>query len=152
MKNKAFAFILLAIAGLLPIMIMASCGKEEVEEVKIPNNLADQSTEQPKNTDTYYVKYEVQNGNIINTSIRYNERNITYKDINNLYTITTRDEWEGTYGPFKKGDKVNLRVITSMYRNYTNARISVSKNKEAFAIKAEKRESNKIDLEYTIDF
>ena len=151
MKKELFAFILLAFAGLLPIMIMASCSKDDIEEVKILDNENGKTSEQPQNADNYYVKYEVQSGSQI-LYAAYTERTITYKDVDKEKSITTRQGWDGTYGPFKKGDKIYLRVISNMARNNTDARISVSKNKEAFAIKAEERESSTINLEYTINY
>ncbi len=151
MKIKLFAFILLAFAGLLPIMIMSSCSKDDIEEVKTLNNGDDKKAEQPQNADNYYVKYEVQFGSQISYA-SYTEITITYKDVDKAQGITTRQAWDGTYGPFKKGDKVYLHVISKTARNNTNARISVSKNKEAFAIKAEERESTTINLEYTINY
>ena len=151
MKIKSFAFILLTFSGLLSIMFMASCSKDDIEEVKTLNNEDDKTTEQPQNADNYYVKYEVKTGTQISYA-SYTERTITYKDVDKEQSITTRQEWDGTYGPFKKGDKVYLRINSNYGKHNTNARISVSKNKEAFAIKAEVRESEKINLEYTIDY
>ena len=58
--------------------------------------------------------------------------------------------WEGTYGPFKKGDKVSLLVSSA---RVNHAIISASRNQEPFVIKAEKHTENKeISLSYTIDF
>ena len=151
MKIKLFTFILLAFAGLLPIMIMASCSKDDIEEVKNLNNEDDKTSEQPQNADNYYVKYEVHSGSQISYA-SYTERTITYKDVVKEQRITTRQGWDGTYGPFKKGDKVYLRVTSNIAKYNTNARISVSKNKEAFTIKAEERESSTINLEYTISY
>ena len=147
MKTKSIAFLLLAFASLLYITFIASCSKDEgnddVED--------DKTTEQPQELDNYYVKYEVQTGKQISYAV-YTERRISYKDVDNAKSITTRQEWNGIYGPFKKGDQVYLRVISNYPRNNTNARISVSKNEEPFTIKAETIESPSINLEYTIAF
>jgi hypothetical protein len=154
MKIKSFAFILLAFAGLLSITIVASCTKDNSEEAKTIKNEDDKTSEQPQDNDNYYVKYEVQNGSQISYA-NSSERTIAYKDVEKEQNITTSKEWEGTYGPFKKGDKVYLNAMnasTVVSRYNMNARISVSKNKEAFTIKAEKRESTSIRLEYTIDY
>ena len=151
MKIKLFAFILLAFAGLLPIMIMSSCSKDDIEEVNNLNNEDDKTVVQPQNTDNYYVKYEVKSGSQVSYAT-YTERTITYRDVDKEQSITTRQGWDGTYGPFKKGDKVYLRITSKMAQYNTIARISVSKNKEAFAIKAEEREATTINLEYTIDY
>jgi hypothetical protein len=60
--------------------------------------------------------------------------------------------WDGTYGPFKKNDKIKLSCSASIAMDIT-ASISVSRNQEPFAIKAEFRKSSKeCLLEYTIDF
>ena len=156
MKHKAFAFLLLIIVSLFSLMVMTACGGDDEEDVT-PPVVKDEDSDKPdqpkgKDDDNYYVKYEVQCGSQI-SSAAYMERILTYKDVNDEKKISINSfEWEGTYGPFKKGDKVYLYVITSQPAKYnTNARLSVSKNQEPFAIKAEERESEKIRLEYRID-
>ena len=59
-------------------------------------------------------------------------------------------EWEGTYGPFKKGVSVSLDVTTAVNNH---ARIYASRDKEPFVIKAEDTQTNRpIQLSYKIDF
>lgn len=105
----------------------------------------------PSNNDNYYVKYEVTNGKLVSYS-KTSERHLRYKDIDKEKTITVSGEWNGTYGPFKKGDRVYLYVSSSSARYNANARLSVSKNKEAFTIKAEQTEVLSAGLVYTIDY
>jgi hypothetical protein len=103
----------------------------------------------------YYVKYEVTNG-IMRYDIKKMYRSIEYQDVGktghyNITSLYDKIEWEGTFGPFKKGDKVFLNV-TSDGRFTTNARISISKNREAFTIKKESNNATHISLKYTIDY
>ena len=59
---------------------------------------------------SYYVKYEVKNGQAASSVRRTNSWDITYKDVSKEATISNAKNWEGTYGPFKKGDKVFLKT------------------------------------------
>jgi hypothetical protein len=143
MKNKSILFLLLAFAGMLSIMFMSSCSKEEVKDDKED----DKTTEQPQKVDNYYVKYEVKTVK----QVYIEDKKITYKDVDEEKKITGPD-WNGTYGPFKKGDNVYLYVSINNTLNRLSARISVSKNQEPFTIKAESMQTGSINLEYTIDF
>ena len=148
MKTKSIAFLLLAFASLLYITFIASCSKDEGND-DVKDDVEDnKTTKQPQEVDNYYVQYEVLTEKLVYICDKY----ITYKDVDQGKEITTSQEWSGTYGPFKKGDKVYLRVSSPNARNNTNARISVSKNEEPFTIKAETIESPSINLEYTIAF
>lgn len=144
MKKWMFFVAGILLIALFPIITACSSDDDNTEQVNINEN-------SPKDNDNYYVKYEVTNGTMM--SYYYGEiKQIKYKDVNKENNIQIEvGEWDGTYGPFKKGDKVYLNV-RSTGRHNSNARISVSKNKEAFAIKAEERESNDIRLNYIIDF
>ena len=148
MKIKSISFLLLAFASMLSIFFIASCSKDEDKDDVEDVVEEDKTTEQPQVVDNYYVKYEVQT----EKRVYICDKNITYKDVDQGKTITTRQEWSGLYGPFKKGDKVYFSVRISNTLNMMSARISVSKNEEPFAIKAETVNSNSISLEYTIDF
>lgn len=53
--------------------------------------------------------------------------------------------------PFKRGDKVYM-TFSSDGKFSTNARLSVSKNREAFAIKDERRDAKSGNLVYVIDY
>lgn len=104
---------------------------------------------------SYYVKYEVQTGKQISYAAR-TDRSITYTDTSGDKTITvTNQKWEGTFGPFKKGQKVHLSLACpegGFTRNTSIVRLSVSKNKDPFVIKAEERDVVVADLSYKIDF
>jgi hypothetical protein len=123
------------------ISFISSCTKEEAQTDK-------ETTEQPQTVDNYYVKYEVKTEKQVYICDKY----ITYKDVDKEKEIITGQEWNGIYGPFKKGDNVYFRVRLNNKLNMLSARISVSKNEESFVIKAETIKSNSINLEYPIDF
>ena len=120
---------------------MSSCGGD------------DEGGSKNESKDNYYVKYSVSNGKQISYA-SYNERTIIYTTPERDNSIETRQsEWEGTYGPFKKGDKVILSIRVTMARNSTNASISVCKNSEPFAVKAECSEvKDGASLHYVIDY
>ena len=130
--------------SLATLLFLVSCGDNDADESNYPVT----------SNDNYYVKYEVQVSKQISYAAR-TERVITYTDIDKENTITvTNKEWEGTYGPFKKGQTVNLSLstTTNLNKNASITRISVSKNKEPFVIKAEDRDITSSYLSYTIDF
>lgn len=101
----------------------------------------------------YYVKYEVNSnsdyGVSTNQSIKYTSENgieIFSQEGKHVRSL----KWEGTYGPFKKGDAISLFVSNSIMK--IHARIYVSRDKEPFVIKAEDTQNNILSLEYQIDF
>ena len=141
-KFKIWSMIMLVI---LSILMMVACGSDDDREA-IKNNPKDVG----ESIDTYYVKYEVKNGQQVSWA-KKTERKLRCKDVGKEITNTIYEEWEGTYGPFKKGDQVYFYVTTNGRYN-SNARLSVSKNKEAFTTKAEQREASNIDLIYTINY
>lgn len=148
MKKEFRSYFILIVILLLPVM--ASCSHNDDETTPPVTNQNNDEQVEPQEEDSYYVKYEALKGQQSSYANK-TTRVIKFKDVNKDSEITVYDEWEGTYGPFKKGDKVYLKINT--YGRYTtNGRLSVNKNKEPFAIKAEMRESNSIDLEYVIDF
>ena len=148
MKKEILSYFFLMVILLLPVMI--SCGHNDEETTPPVTNQNNDKQEESQNNDSYYVKYEATNGKRVSNA-NTTTRDIYFQDVNNVSLITVYANWEGTYGPFKKGDKVFLKI--SSYGEFsTNARLSVSKNQEPFAIKGEKRESNSINLEYVIDF
>lgn len=87
----------------------------------------------------YYVKYEVYmniNRSALGISIQ------CQGDKKEEHITTKNPSWEGTFGPFKKGQEVFLRVysaavVTSTSDSYV--RISVSRDKEPFVLRAEDR-------------
>lgn len=149
------------------ILLASSCSKEEESNNSTPanketsnssstnkedSNNKENNNSTPTNNDNYYVKYEVLNGSQQSYGTR-TDRTATFKDVDKDVTveITNVLAWEGTYGPFKKGDKVYMR-FSSVGKYNATGRLSVSKNKEAFTIKAELWNSSGGILEYTIDF
>lgn len=144
------------------ILLASSCSKEEESNnSNLPNkevnngsstNNKESNNSTPTNNDNYYVKYEVLNGTQQTYGTR-TERTAIFKDVNKevKVEITNVLGWEGTYGPFKKGDKVYMR-FSSVGKYNATGRLSVSKNKEAFTIKAELWNTESGRLEYTIDF
>lgn len=99
----------------------------------------------------YYIKYEVSSKSVDRRNF---DQTYTIKTEKGIETIkktgSSSYSWEGTYGPFKKGEEVSL-LVSSAYFNH--AKISASRNQEPFVIKAEKDIENKeISLSYTIDF
>ncbi len=141
MKKKFVFFALMLLFVWVPIF--TSCEKEG-DDNDVTNIV----------TDNYYVKYEVVNGKLVDvTGLAYDntERNIVYRDVDGTKTIKIKGVWDGTFGPFKKGDQVFLNVTTTG-KFSSLSRISVSKNKEPFAVKADTRVTGKNDLSYVIDF
>lgn len=152
---KTIKYLSLFMLALMTLPMMVACGGDDdkgipEKTIQEDNNNGNQE-ESPSNNDNYYVKYEVTNGKQVSWS-KIQERKLRYKDIDKEKTITVTSEWEGIYGPFKKGDRVYLYVSSSNERYNANARLSVSKNKEAFTIKAEQMEVLSAGLVYTIDY
>ena len=140
MKRVIYWRLMTLIVFLLPFL--GACGNDNDDEHNAPDNTSQ---------DSYYVKYEVENGKQV-TYASKTTREITYLDTGGKCSVTVENKaWNGTYGPFKKGDKVYMSF--SSYGKYsTIARLSVSKNREAFTIKDERRDVTGGSLEYTIDY
>lgn len=100
----------------------------------------------------YYVKYEFKvsygwNRNYVcevNYMTDHGEESFKKVGVDNTNSGVS---WEATYGPFRKNDKVYLKINTG-WNSGLMSRISVSKNNEPFVIKAE----NKFTLTYIIDY
>ena len=134
------------------ILSISSCSKDEDSDVDSFTNKEVINNSTPTNNDNYYVKYEVRNGVQISNASK-TERTVTCKDVNKEVTVeVTSVPWEATYGPFKKGDKVYMMLSTVVRKYNSICRLSVSKNKEAFAIKDELNYVEHGKLEYTIDY
>ena len=91
----------------------------------------------------YYVKYEVYMpyGGF---SVTNPSRIITITTENGLQSFSVSEaKWEGTYGPFKKGNELSLQVKVGSgpVFNQTDSyvRLSVCRNKEPFVVKGEQR-------------
>jgi hypothetical protein len=102
----------------------------------------------------YYVKYEVNSswggyGVTATQTIKFITEKGADSHSQNVKSSTSM-KWEGTYGPFKKGDNVSLSVTNTVMN--IHGRIYISREKEPFVIKAEDNGSKKLDLKATIDF
>jgi len=104
--------------------------------------------------DEYYVKYEVESHSIYIAS-RYaqiNAEKTTYS-----FTINS-SPWETTIGPVKKGFTARIKAgytDSKIYNSTIGAKISVSKNNGAFALKKfDLPSDNKtlVEISYVIDF
>ena len=125
-----------------------------------PTNKEDKDEEnitQPSEDSRYYAKYEVYMP--LGYSGQTSSRIISFMSENGGKTIkTSNSSWEGTYGPFKKGSKLYLKVeaeIGGIRKNVEYyVRLSVSRDKEPFVIKGEQRqiETSSLSTSYTIDF
>lgn len=114
-KKILFSLMLTALIG-----VLAACNKDNEED----------------SNDVYFVKYEYQrSGGRITTQI-------TYKDTDSERSFTMSGmSWQGTYGPFQRGDTVFMIVRSDApgyvdWSNFTsNGTISISKNDEPFSVK-----------------
>ena len=105
----------------------------------------------------YYVKYEVYMP-LGGGFAKDGTKKITFVTEKGEESISTsKSEWEGTYGPVKKGTHLYLKAIreSGAIRNDVEyyARLSVSRNDEPFVVKGEQRlESvSSLSVSYTID-
>lgn len=113
----------------ISLLSLVSCSKDDSNSPVEPGN----STQ---NNNVYYVKYEVNMfvpsrfKQVINYTTEKGEKT----------TSTTSSTWEGTYGPFKKGQTVSLTATptaTSSLVSTNYIRIYVSCNNSPFGIKSE---------------
>ena len=136
---KYYKYLSLITLFALASFVVLSCSKDD-----------DNSTPANTSYDSYYVKYEVTTGEQVSYA-KKTTYSITFKDLNVEKHVKVESKWEGTYGPFKKGDNVYLKVSASGKYNAI-ARLSVSKNQEPFTIKSEERNTQNCNLQYIIDF
>ena len=149
MKKERIICILMLMFALI---LSTSCSKDEEKDLGISTNKEEINNSTPTNNDNYYVKYEVLKGVQVSYASK-SDITVTCKDVNKEVTVeVTSVPWEATYGPFKKGDKVYMMLSTVVRKYNSICRLSVSKNKEAFAIKDELRYVTNGKLEYTIDY
>ena len=106
---------------------------------------------------TYYVKYEVYMP--LGYGDQTTSRQITYVSEKGTNQITIGEKsWEGTFGPLKKGAKLSLKATAISGGIWIDTdyyvKISVSRDKEPFVLKAEDRkiESGILEASYTINF
>ena len=113
----------------ISLLSLVSCSKDDSNSPVEPGN----STQ---NNNVYYVKYEVNMfvpprfNHVLNYTTKKGEKT----------TSTTSSTWEGTYGPFKKGQTVSLTATptaTSSLVSTNYVRIYVSCNNSPFGIKSE---------------
>lgn len=130
----------LLLFGLL--LVFASCSKEDDVPVEEP-------------VVRYYVKYEV----TFTTQHLNAPRNITFTNEEGSQTISITDyaktiTWDRVYGPVDKNFVASLDCNVGSYEYTSNihAKISMSRDKEPFVIKAEGSNTKSISLRYKIDF
>ena len=108
---------------------------------------------EPEESARYYVKYEV---NVQNGWSSKTTHTITFTSEDGPASIVHEVKgfgsikWEGTYGPFQKGDKVSLSAKNNQMDYH--GRIYISREKEPFVIKAEGTGAETLKLQATIDF
>lgn len=126
------------------IFLLCACSKDEPDCPQIPDS--------PSATEyVYYVKYEVK---MYVPETRF-KLNVTYTtEVGKKSISLAGSTWEGTYGPFKKGQTVSLYASTSgtsshLSTNYV--RIYVSCNNSPFGIKSEEISdyNNSLSTSYT---
>ena len=130
------------IVMMIMTMFVSSCTAESELDKEVPAESA-----------RYYVKYEVnaQNGWSSKTT-----HTITFTSEDGSASIVHEVKgfgsikWEGTYGPFQKGDKVSLSAKN--HQMDYHGRIYISREKEPFVIKAEGTGAEALNLQATIDF
>ena len=134
---KHLQYLIRTTFALMVIMTLFSC-KDDEDNTQIPQN------------DAYYVKYEASSyfgfQATSTFSVNYTTENgvMKFEEEN----VGRSHSWDGTYGPFKKGDQIVLSIKCSV--GEVTGRLYVSRNKEPFVIKAEGTKENKIELKYTI--
>lgn len=107
-------------------------------------------------TSSYYVKYKVYMPLYIGEYGAMPKRiTVSTNEGQKEYEISS-DEWEKSFGPFKKGETVTLKseVIKGGMQNHTESyiQIFVRKDKEDYILKAEERKAGALSLstKYTI--
>lgn len=106
----------------------------------------------------YYVKYEVScqferyyGSHYNGSSIRITGTGVRSAGVENKYSSYS---WSDIAGPFKKGDKVSLSVITSAPKGadyITDAKISVCKETSPFVAKRWSNTRGSTSLSYVIE-
>ena len=139
MYLKCISTILLAS---IAIVYLESCSKDDDNRTSSNEN----------KRDAYYVRYEAHS----NSGYKVNNTfSVTYTSdlglqMYNRESVGYGNSWEGTYGPFRKGDGISLHIMCSS--GDVNGRIYVSRNEEPFVVKAEGKNRGSITLEYIIDY
>lgn len=150
---------LMLIASLACVCFVA-CGDNKEDEPEIPNQTetpAQKEEVEEKEEVRYYVKYEVYMP--LGYGGQTTSRQITYVSEKGTNQITIGEKsWEGTFGPLKKGAKLSLKATAISGGIWIDTdyyvKISVSRDKEPFVLKAEDRkiESGILEASYTINF
>ena len=127
MKKKITFF-----ATILVVLIMASCDKDNIDNIENDNNPSDNSE--------YYVRYTV------SSRYPYIFSDVKYADVNgtgSFMNYQTR-HWTVTIGPVKKGFNAHVKNE----KGTATDEIEISKNGGPFAMKA----SGNNSASYRIDF
>lgn len=146
---------LISLMLIISVCSLFSCTKdEEPADINEKDTTSVTPTPDKKEELHYYVKYELSAYYPVSANYYLS---ILFSDVKRASSVIFEErgkgkEWEGIYGPFKKGDHVILSCSGNLKMDIS-ARISVSRNDEPFTVKVEKRvEAEKCRLEYTIDF
>ena len=108
---------------MMSLTMLVSCTKDDDNENSVPI----------EDVANYYVKYHVFATSGFSGAYLPLEITCTTGLPNN--TFITKNNWEETFGPFKKGEKIWLDVKGN---STLTGRIYVSKNQEPFSLKVEK--------------
>ena len=133
MKRTILSNIVLCM--MMSLTMLVSCTKDDENENPVPI----------KEEANYYVKYYVFATS--GFSGAYLPLEITCTTGLPTNTYTTKNSWEETFGPFKKGEIIRLVVKGN---SELTGRIYVSKNQEPFSLKVEKNGYLSISLEHQI--
>ena len=130
---------------LFAIFLLCACSKDEPDCPQNPDN--------PSSTENvYYVRYEVK---MYVPEPRF-KLNVAYTtEVGEKSISLAGSTWEGTYGPFKKGQTVHLSASTSGVSSWLSTnyvRIYVSCNNSPFGIKSEKNEDYNYGLSTSYTF
>ncbi len=158
---------------LLGIAIFCSCSKDDDSSYGITNTPPNTSSSTENNDDNlggkdddkidnekeedvrYYVKYKLDMPSL-HINVRKTIRFVTENGVQSFDTMDM--QWEGTYGPLKKGTKLFLECASHSQSEYNYSQtnyhgcIYVCREKEPFVIKAEDSGKHDISLLYFIDF
>ena len=132
----------------LPIILLllgisfVSCSDDKDE----PDN----NTSASEDYKEYYVKYEISGYSI---QPRYNSISATITTEKGIVTMTIPTEWEGTFGPFSKLEKLQCSMSYPSHNSATHfhGRISICRGNQPFILKADKSISGEpLNMSYTV--
>lgn len=146
MKYIKFVFLLLS------SLSMISCSSDKDDDILKDDTL---KVENEVEDARYYVKYESYIPFLRSATNTQSIVCVTDKGEERFTTV--KGEWEGIFGPVKKGTVLYINVVaTGLINGKTDdyVRLSVCREKEPFVVKAEDRKigAKTLRAEYVIDF